>query len=232
MSRKLRIGGVAALFEAAAFVFGFGLAITIMSDYVQDPTPTEAVAFVADHQAALAAWNLVALVAFGVALVPLVLVLHDHVKERAPEIARVAAVFGFIWSAVVIASGMIATLGVGVIADLRPRADATAVWSSLDAVQNGLGGGNEIVGGLWVLLVSAAAWRSATLPRGVCVLGAVAGSAGVLTTVPAWEDVGAVFGIGLIGWFVWVGVVLIQCGARAQRANRSPAATTPELVRR
>jgi hypothetical protein len=234
MFRKLHVGGAAALFEAAAFLFGFVLATTLLSDYVRDPTPIEAVAFVADHQTALASWYLVTLVAFGVALVPLVLVLHDHVKARAPEVARVAAVFGFIWAALVIASGMVATLGVGVIADLYTgdRANATAVWSALDAVQNGMGGGNEIVGGLWVLLVSAAAWRSATLPRGACVFGAVTGVAGILTTVPAWEVLGAVFGTGLIGWFVWVGVVLIQCGSRANRATAPSDDVTPALVRR
>jgi hypothetical protein len=35
--------------------------------------------------------------------------------------------------------------------------------------------------------------------------------AGILTVVPALGDVGgAVFGLGLIGWFFWLGIVLLR----------------------
>jgi hypothetical protein len=124
-------------------------------------------------------------------------------------------VFGVIWSGLVLAAGMIANLGLGTVADLHavdPPA-AEPVWAALDTVQNGLGGGNELVGGLWVLLVSIAALRMAALPRGLCGLGVVAGAAGVATVVPAFEAVGAVFGIGLIVWFSWAGLQLIRSPA-------------------
>ncbi len=84
------------------------------------------------------------------------------------------------------------------------------MWSALDSVQNGLGGGNEIAGGVWVLLVSWAALRTAVLPRALNYLGLTAGAAGLITVIPALEAVGAVFGIGLIIWFAWVGVVLLK----------------------
>lgn len=77
-------------------------------------------------------------------------------------------------------------------------------------MRNGLGGGNEIVGGIWVLLVSWAALRGARLPRALNYLGVVIGVAGLVTIVPALEAVRAIFGLGLIVWFVWVGVVLLR----------------------
>jgi len=91
------------------------------------------------------------------------------------------------------------------------------VWSALDSVQNGLGGGNEIVGGVWIMLVSWAALKTAVLPRALNSVGLAAGAAGLITVIPALEAVGAVFGIGLIVWFVWVGVLLLKEHAPDQR---------------
>ena len=215
-ARRQQIGGAAALGTAATFVFGFVLFATLLSDYTTgDPTPGESVAFLVEHQTALLVWNLVILLAFGIVLVPLVLALHDRLAPSAPGLAAVAAAFGLIWSGLVIAAGMIANVGIGTIADLHDAdpAQAAPVWSTLDSVQNGLGGGNEVVGGLWVLLISAAGLHTTVLPRALNLLGLAAGAAGVATVVPALEAAGALFGLGLIVWFTWVGTVMLR-GAR------------------
>jgi hypothetical protein len=219
-----RLGGVAALVAAATFVFGFALFATTLSDYTTgDPTPAESVAFVADNEAVLYLWNAVILILFGVVLVPLVLALHRRVRPRAPVLASAAGAFGIIWAGLVIAAGMIGNIGLGTVADLQESdpAQAQAVWSALDSVQNGLGGGNEVVGGLWVLLVSLAALRTRVLPAPLNYLGIAAGAAGIVTIVPALELVGAIFGLGLIVWFAWVGIVLLRAaGERRPVAGR------------
>ena len=75
---------------------------------------------------------------------------------------------------------------------------------------NGLGGGHEIVGGLWVLLVSISALRADVFPKAVDYLGIAAGVGGLVTVVPGLEAVGALFGLGMIVWFVAVGVLLVR----------------------
>jgi hypothetical protein len=208
-----KLGGVAALVAAATFVFGFVLFATVLSDYTTgDPTPAESVAFVVDHEAVLYLWNAVIFILFGVVLVPLVLALHELVRAGAPVLASAAAAFGIIWAGLVIAAGMIGNIGLATVADLQETdpTQAQTVWSALDSAQNGLGGGNEIVGGLWVLLVSWAALQTGVLPTALNYVGIAAGAAGIVTIVPALEAVGAVFGLGLIVWFVWAGVVLFR----------------------
>ena len=220
--QRQQIGGIAALSAGATFVFGFALFATLLSDYTTgDPTPGESVAFVAGNETALYVWNLMILIVFGVVLVPVVLALHERVQSGAPFLARAASAFGLIWAGLVIAAGMIANIGLATVTDLYDTspAQAESVWSALDAVQNGVGGGNELIGGLWVLLVSRAAMRADALPRAVCRLGIVAGAAGIVTVVPALEAVGAVFGLGLIAWFAWTGVVMLRSGA-SRRAPR------------
>jgi prepilin signal peptidase PulO-like enzyme (type II secretory pathway) len=106
---------------------------------------------------------------------------------------------------------MIANIALDTVADLHETdpAQAEAVWSALDSVKNGLGGGNEVVGGLWVLLISWTALQTNALPRALNYVGLVAGVAGIVTIIPALEVIGAIFGLGLIVWFVWVGIVLL-----------------------
>jgi hypothetical protein len=208
-----RAGGIAALVAAATFVFGFALFVSVVSDYTTgDPTPAESVAFLMAHQGTLTLWNVVIFIVFGIALVPLVLTLHERLAGAGSLLVRSATAFGLLWAGLVLASGMIGNIGIGTVADLHdsdPERAAT-IWSALDSVQNGLGGGNEIVGGMWVALVGVAALRTQALPRAASVLGIVSGFAGLVTVVPGLEPVGAVFGLGLIAWFAWVGVVLIR----------------------
>jgi len=216
MGEIRKVGGWAALVAAATFVFGIVMFATVLTDYTTgDPTAEESVAFLVDHQAAMYVWNVVIFIVFGLALVPLVLSLRERLKARAPGLSQVGAAFGLIWAGLVLAAGMVSNIAIGTVADLHDTdpAGAEPVWSALDSVQNGLGGGNEIAGGVWVLLVSWAALKTGVLPRALSYLGMAAGVAGLVTIIPPLEAVGAVFGIGLIVWFVWVGIVLLRDGA-------------------
>lgn len=229
MKQRQRSGGVAAVVAAGTFVFGFVMFATVLADYTTgDPTPAESVAFVADNEAALYIWNSVILIAFGIVLVPLTLALNDRLKNGSPALAQTATVFGVIWAGLVIAAGMIGNIGLGTVADLHDTnpAGAEPVWSALDSIQNGLGGGNEIAGGVWVLLVSIAALRGRHFSKALNYLGIVSGVAGLVTIVPALEVVGAVFGIGLIVWFVWIGIVMIRMDAEDQPDVEYPGRTT------
>ena len=67
------------------------------------------------------------------------------------------------------------------------------------------------------------------LPRTLSSLGLAAGAAGLVTVIPALEAVGAVFGIGLIVWFVWVGVLLLNdktAGAPPTSETRAESLST------
>lgn len=224
------MGAGAAFIEAATYVVGFALYFTLLASArygAADVDPVQHVAFLVDHQGIMTAWYLVIYVVNGVFLVVLALALHERLRAGAPAVVRTATVFGFLWAGLVIASGMVATVGIGVLVDLygRDPAQAATVWVVHDLVINGLGGGNEIVGGVWVLLLSGAALQGGGLPRGLAYLGLVIGGAGLLTTIPPLQALGAVFGLGFIGWFVGVGFVLMRTN-RNQPVDAENKATT------
>lgn len=215
MVKLQKLGGFSALGAAATFVIGFALYFTLLMPARYGSLKVDAVqhaAFLVEHRGTMVAWNLVIYVAFGLLLVVLALALHERLKSGAPDLMRTATAFGLIWATLVIASGMIANIATGVIVELygKDPAQAALVWLSMAFVVNGLGGGNEIVGGLWLLLISLAALRTNGLPTAMAWFGIAISVAGLLTTIPPLKELGSVFGMGLIAWFAWVGIVLLR----------------------
>ena len=207
-----KAGGIASLIEAGTFLFGFALLVTVLAPLFQGELDGIAtVRFLAEHTTLYYIWNLVIYVLFGFMLVVLALALHERLSDASPRLMRLATALGLIWAGLVIASGMVANIGAAAVTELLPREPevAATVWIAVATVTRGLGGGNEVVGGVWVALLSLVALKSGKLPKALSYLGVVSGTAGVVTLVPALTDVGAVFGLGLIAWFLWTGVVLL-----------------------
>lgn len=222
-----KMGGLAAVIAAATFLVGFALYFTVLSAARYgslDVDPAEHVKFLAAHRGLLYLWNLIIYVLFGGVLVVLAVALHERLKTGAAALMQTATAFGLIWAGLVIASGMVANIGAGVVIRLLAKdpALAASVWLSLSFIVNGLGGGNEIVGGLWLMLVSLAALRTGGLPKALNYLGVVVSVGGLVTVVPALTEVGAVFGMGSIVWFIWAGIVMIRTTTVADIAR--PAA--------
>jgi len=218
MKSLQKLGGVAALIMAGAFVVGFVFLVTLLANYGSlDVDPVQNVDFLMENQALVYLWHLIIYVVFGVFLVILTLALYERLKAGSPAMAQTATAFGIIWAGLMFASGMVANIGAGIVVDIyaygRDPAQAGSLWLALQFVVEGLGGGNEIVGGLWVLLASWAALRAGGLPRVLNYLGLVVSVSGLLTVVPALGELGgAVFGLGSIVWFVWLGIVMLRRG--------------------
>ncbi len=211
-----RAGAIGGLIAAATFVFGIALFVSSLSDYTDpDATPAESVDFLTGHQTTLFVWYLVIFLLFGVAIIPLARALHGRLVDVSPQLADIGAVFAYIWAGLMFATGMISNIGIAAVADLDESSPGAAenLWSAIDTVTDGLGGGNELVGGVWILLVSVAAWGTGRLPKGLNILGIVSALAGLVTLIPGLSDVGMVFGLGSIAWFAWTGMVLFRTDA-------------------
>jgi hypothetical protein len=209
MNRLQKLGGVAALVEASLYISIF-LFFGAYWQYPAEAGIAEKLVYLAQQKVPLYLVYLFGYVVFGAALVVLVLAVHERLKVGSPVLTRAASVFGLLWAGLVIAAGMIANVGlmtaVGLAAKDPDR--AFSLYATINVVVEGIGGGNEIVGGLWVLLLSIAALGNG-FPRALVGLGLLVGTAGVATVVPL-ESIKEIFGLSQIVWFVWLGVVLLR----------------------
>jgi hypothetical protein len=213
MSKLQKVGGIAALYSAAALLFAMvGYLLIVGTLDVVDPV--EKVAQLVDNQAFLYVLNLIAYVIWGIVMVPLTLALHERLKAGSPAIMQTATAIGLIWACIVIASGQVSNMGMDTVVDLyrKDPARAAAAWVAIEPVANGLSSAQgEILGGTWMLLVSWAALRGRGLARALNYVGALVGAVGLLSAIPAIGVPGtAVFGLGKIVWSLWLGIVMLR----------------------
>lgn len=214
MKSEAKVGGVASLIQALCYICGFVMLATVMSpENASDWSRVQKLDYILEHAALFQLWNVIIYVIFGVALVVLAVSLHRLLGGSKSLLIAFATPFGLIWSGLVIASGMVANVGLSAISGTYARSaeEAANAWAIIGMVQDGIGGGVELVGGIWVLLVSVSSIiRGEILPKWLNWVGFVVGAAGIATIVPALSELGAVFGLTQIIWFVGVGVVLLR----------------------
>ncbi len=210
--RQQRVGGWSALYLAAAYIAAMPYFLVFVKiQGVVDPV--EKVALIVANHASLRVMSLISYVIFGIVLAILALALYARLRDRAPILSQAATAVGLIWAFVLVASGMIYNAGGAAVVGLHDTspAQAVSVWQAIEPVSEGLGGsGGELLGGLWVLLLSVAALRTGGLPRVLNWLGVAIGAAGVISIVPALKDLAYGFGLLQIVWFVWLGIVMLR----------------------
>lgn len=216
MTTLHRWGALAAFTGAASYVVGFALLATLLAPAgygSSDADPAAIVAFIAGANGVVTLWNLVIYVVNGIALGILAVALADRLKPYAPALAQTSLVFGIVWTTLVIGAGMLANVGnAAALAHYPADPDQAALlWEIFYTVETGLGGGNEIVGAVWALVLGAGMLRTGLFPRPLGAFSLLIGCAGLATIMPAASDIaGAIFGLGYIAWFAWVGICLLR----------------------
>ena len=210
MNNLQRIGGIAAIAEAVIYISAFIFFGTSWHYPSNENTVTQ-LAYLAEHQFSYTAITFIMYVLFGVILAVLTLALYERLKHKSPVIMQIATIFGVIWVGLVIASGMISNVGLGIIIriSINEPEKAMTMWGTISAIVQGMGGGNEVVGGIWVLLLSIAALKNNEPYRLLNYFGILVGMAGILTIYPA-DVLTGIFGISQIIWFLGLGFVMLK----------------------
>lgn len=204
-----KLAGVSAISEGLIYIIAFVYFGAFWS-YPVDGSPAEKMTHLAENQFLFSMIYFLMYVIFGVLLAFLVIGLHERLKRTSNPIATIGSLFGAIWVGLVIASGMISTIGLAHAIDLMDASPQKALdmWTTVSVITESIGGGNELVGGLWVLLISVAANQEGWLPRILNYLGYFVGIAGIATIYPD-ELFAEIFGVSQIVWFVWLGIYLL-----------------------
>ena len=206
-----KVGGFSSIFLGLIYIVAFIIYGGILNYPKANATETERLNFLSDNYFILSTVTFISYVLFGILLAVLVISLHQRIKDSFPNLSILTSVFGIIWVGLVVASGMISNIGLSSVIEIGiddPQ-KAMLIWSSVGIVSEGLGGGNEIVCGVWVLLLSIVTFKSLSFSKLLSVLGLFVGIVGVLTVLP-FDVFKEIFGISQIVWFIWIGISMIR----------------------
>lgn len=206
-----KLGGYCSILLGLIYILAFIIYGGVIDYPNANATYSERINFLSDNYQILSIMNFISYVLFGILLTILVVSIHKRIKDYFPSLSLLTSAFGIIWVGLVIASGMIANIGlksiIGIGIDQPEK--AITIWSSISIVTEGLGGGNEIVGGIWVLLLSIVTFKSPLFSKSLNILGLFVGFAGILTILP-YDLFKEIFGISQIIWFIWIGISMIR----------------------
>jgi hypothetical protein len=213
-------GGIGALICAATYLLAMGLAATLLTPMFDNALPyNQFIAFYLPHQSLVFVWHFSMYLVNGTFLALLTLALYQHLKTNAPALSLVSACFGLLWTGMVFASGFISLYGWDIIGKLAATSPSEAATLRLVVynISTGIDTSDRFLGCLWVLLASCAALRTKQLAKPLNYWGLVIGTAGILSScIPGLATLGIAFGLGVIVWWIWLGIVLL-------RVNRNPA---------
>jgi hypothetical protein len=214
MKTLQKVGGISALVCAGTYILALGLLTTVLTPMAGESLPfDELIAFFLPHQTLIFIWHFSMYLVNGTFLVLLTLALYQRLNTGAPALALAAACFGLLWAGMVFASGFITLYGWEVIGRLSSTDPAQAAMLRLvvDTITIGIDHSDRFLGCLWVLLTSWAALRSGQLSRLLNFLGLAIGMAGIVSSLaPALNGLGYAFGVGVIVWWIWLGVILLR----------------------
>jgi hypothetical protein len=227
--RQLQIfSGWSAIGEGVIYILAFVYFGAILA-FPHGGDSAQMVAFLRENQLSLSVITFLMYILFGCLLAVLVVGIYQRLRDQSPALIQVATLFGVVWVGLVVASGMISNIGLAYVlsTEFGSPEKAMETWGIINVIVESLGGGNELIGGLWVLLLSVAAIKAKEFPLPLNYLGIVVGAAGISTVYPA-EVLTEIFGVTQIVWFIWLGVVLLRVPNAplhrlSSRKSRAPA---------
>lgn len=211
MERLVKAGAYAALAQALLYVIAFAVMAAFQPADAASWTAAQKLSYTLAHGNLAQFWALL-YYASGIALIVLTAGLHEQLHKQAPVLMPITTPFGYIWGGFLMASGMVSQIGFATVARLHAESadQGLVIWTTIRVVQDAFGGGVELLGGVWVLLLSVVLFGNAERARALAALGVIVGLAGVLTVIPTLDIMKAVFGLSQIVWFIWTGVWLLR----------------------
>ncbi len=222
-----RVGGVAGILHAIAFVAGpVALALAISSvglHEVDMADPAKALPAVLKAYGGFAAWA-GTYVLDGAAVLALALAFEQRLRDGAPSLIRAATATGLIAAGFFVAAGVLDMTGLPEIAGhyAANHDQAGAAYLGFQAVTDGLLSAASVAYGAWLVMASWAAIRVKAFSRSLNYLGFIWGIVAFLA--PFSPDLASFQILGPV-WALWMGVTLLRSPTTAATTNARGSAS-------
>ncbi len=188
------------LYCALAYILGI-IYFTIITNYSAIVSVDEKIAFLAlNYLPMFVIMNLIYVI-FGIMIAFLSLIIYKLFKKSLFN--KIGLIFGLFWSFAVIFAGILFTIGMGKVIEINIIDPNLSIitWTIIEIIFSSIGGGTEILGGLWILIISILAMKNNIFNKYINILGIVVGLSGILSHIPYLDFFQMVFGIFQIIWF-------------------------------
>ena len=156
------------------------------------------------HPTSMILWYSILYVAFGLSLI----ILNKSVaiilpKQNNNVFWTFTLKVGDIWSGFVLATGFMMISAIHFFqGSTSSETDLYVIWQTVYILVQAIGGGIELLGGIWMMMVSIILYRLKLISKFTVLLGIFIGFSGILTIIPILQDLAIVFGVGQIIWFI------------------------------
>lgn len=193
------------------FMYGFWLLVSKFH-YLNDTNflPQQTLELLVLDSNHFITWNVVVYLVYGVSLLYLTINLFFHVRQKEPELAIGILVMGGIWSGFMFLSGGLAIELINSVKGLHTLNSELAieVWTIGSLLHESIGGGNELIGAIWVGLISSALPSRIGATLAAKLFGYAVTFFGLCTLFESSETFASLFGATLIFWFLLLHLAL------------------------
>jgi hypothetical protein len=214
MKNLQKIGGIFSIIASVTYIFAMALALSVLTPMANANLGFhEYIAFLVANKRLIHIWHFSMYFINGVCLTMIVLALYERLKNSSPVIAKMATVFGFIWTAFVFLSGLLIIHGTEAVIELygKNKNHAEILKQIIDTITMSIDHSDKLLGCLWVGMVSIVALKNKMLPKVVNIIGITISIVGLIgTIIPSLLTISYVFGFGAIIWWLCIGVFMIR----------------------
>lgn len=201
MSLFKKFAVISAVYGGFSYIAGMFVYLVILGNDSAETT-AEQVAFMSQNTVLMHITTLHIYVLFSAGIVTIASYVYLKLQSSQSVLALLSLISGVIWSTLLIASGFISMMFTSALMSEGVTENLIAAWPAVDIVRDALGGGNELLGGVFAGLLSLTLFKARLSSVATNTLGVIVFAGGVISALPHLADVGiGIFVMSQIVWF-------------------------------
>jgi hypothetical protein len=197
--KKLSI--VSAVYGGLSYIGGMFVYLQLLN-YSSANSASEQINIIGSNPILVHITTLHIYVIFSFGIILLATYLYLKLKDQKPVLGLLSLITGIVWATILIASGFISMAVTTLLMSGTTAIDLASSWQTIDIISNALGGGNELIGGLFTGLLSLAMYKTHFSSKTTSILGLIVFVGGIISALPYLVDIGiGIFVISQIIWF-------------------------------
>lgn len=196
-----KLAAISAVYGGFSYIGGIFVYLQLLQ-YDSATSASEQISIISSNPVLVHITTLHIYVIFSFGIILLATYMYLKLKGQQPILGLLSLITGVVWATILIASGFISMGVTTLLMNGTAASELISTWYAIDIVSNALGGGNELMGGVFTGLMSLAMHKTHFSSKSTSVLGVLVFIGGTISALPYLADIGiGIFVISQILWF-------------------------------